>query len=75
MGLRELPQRIPMKLVEETVRSRLLPRPIPSELLEHDAVAVRAPVCDPCDGKVRSGRIGGDEIALRALIVHTQRGS
>ena len=73
--LKELPQRIPRKLVEEAARSRLLPRPIPSSLLERDEIAVRAPLCAPCCAKVRSGEIGGDEIALRALIVSMQQSS
>ncbi len=65
--LRELPQKIPKKLVEEAMRLRVSPQPIPSELLEHDEIATRVPSCDRCDENVRSGAIVGDEIALRAL--------
>ena len=72
MEMRELPWKIPKKMVEEAVRSRLLPRPIPSEVLEQDEIAKGAPLCDPCGEKVRSGEIGS---ALRGLIARTQQGS
>lgn len=75
VGMKELPQRIPRRLMEEAAKSRLLLRPIPSELLEQDEMAMRAPLCDECNAKVRSGEIVGEEIGLRALIARTRQGS
>lgn len=72
VGLRELPWKIPRKMVEDAVRSRLLTRPIPSEILEQDEIAMNAPLCDRCDDTVRSGEIGSDEIALRGLMARTR---